>query len=80
MYNHFNVNRMIAYFIFTLTDAGRVFVCGKNDCGQIGLRNVTSQGHLYPCPITNERIVKINCGESHSAFITGKFTFMSSQK
>ncbi|XP_025418053.1 X-linked retinitis pigmentosa GTPase regulator-like isoform X2 [Sipha flava] len=53
-----------------LNDAGKVFVCGKNDCGQIGLRSVTSQGHLYPCPITNERIVQINCGESHSAFIT----------
>ncbi|CAI6349035.1 unnamed protein product [Macrosiphum euphorbiae] len=53
-----------------LNDAGKVFVCGNNDCGQIGLRNVTSQGHLYPCPITNEPIVQIVCGQSHSAFIT----------
>ncbi|CAH1712880.1 X-linked retinitis pigmentosa GTPase regulator-like isoform X2 [Aphis gossypii] len=53
-----------------LNDAGKVFVCGNNDCGQIGLRSVTSQGHLYPCPITNEPIVQIVCGQSHSAFIT----------
>lgn len=55
-----------------LIDTGKVFVCGNNDCGQIGLRSVTSQGHLYPCPITNEPIVQIVCGQSHSAFITGK--------
>ncbi|KAL5242836.1 hypothetical protein ACI65C_010246 [Semiaphis heraclei] len=53
-----------------LNDTGKVFVCGNNDCGQIGLRSVTSQGHLYPCPITNEPIVQIVCGQSHSAFIT----------
>jgi len=54
-----------------LIDAGKVFVCGNNDCGQIGLRSVTSQSHLYPCPITNEPVVQIVCGQSHSAFITG---------
>lgn len=59
-----------------LIDAGKVFVCGNNDCGQIGLRNVTSQGHMYPCPITSERIVQIVCGESHSGFITGKFFYL----
>lgn len=63
----------IFFFSPIVLDAGKVFVCGNNDCGQIGLRSVTSQGHLYPCDITTEEIVQIACGENHSAFITGKF-------
>ena len=67
------VSRVFAYckHSIVLSRDGRVFVCGSNTDGRIGLNTSTQQSlfqqlHFFD----NLRVCEVGCGDSHTVFVT----------
>jgi len=56
-------------------ESGDIYCAGSNASGQLGMGASVDEIHtakLLPCgSLRGEKVVKIACGESHSAILTG---------
>jgi len=62
----------VSHTIF-LTNEGKVYSCGRNGSGQLGLGNTTNQPTPEPISTLNSfTITAIACGEFHTVFLTNE--------
>lgn len=70
---------MLQYYnqvIFFYPDTGRVFVCGSNTEGQLGLGEDTRSSVKFTELKFMEKIAFVECGYYHTVFITGLSLFI----
>lgn len=65
-------NQNNVFLTFQLTDTGRVFMCGSNTEGQLGLGEETRICFHFTELKFMEKIAFVECGYYHTVFITGK--------
>ncbi|KAG7280978.1 hypothetical protein CRUP_016610, partial [Coryphaenoides rupestris] len=53
-----------------VTENSKVFVCGQNHRGQLGLGHTSDVSVLHPCPGLSQRIVSVACGWDFTLFLT----------
>lgn len=67
------VSRVFAYckHSVVLSRDGRVFVCGSNNDGRIGLNSNQQQTRFQQLNFfDNLRVIEVGCGDSHTVFVT----------
>ena len=65
-----------AHFVIILFDDGTMMGCGRNDYGQLGLGNYTSQSTFKPIPLI-EKVNYVSCGDYHTLIILDNGKVMS---
>lgn len=53
-----------------VTDNGELYLCGKNDYGQLGFENVEIMRNFSKLSIENEKIIQVMCGYYHTLILT----------
>lgn len=56
------------YHTFFIGSSGKIYACGKNDWGQLGLGTITDTQELTVVPNISD-VQYIRCGESHTFFV-----------
>jgi alpha-tubulin suppressor-like RCC1 family protein len=63
-------------FVIILLDDGTMMGCGRNDDGQLGLGNNTTQSTFQPIPLS-EKVNYVSCGDQHTLIILDNGKVMS---
>ena len=53
-----------------LTSSGKCYVCGFNECGQLGLGHNNRVNTLTELVLPNEKIISVACGRDHNMILT----------
>ena len=66
----------IFFFFILPPDDGKLYTFGENEFGKLGLSDTNSASVPQHVSLIKDRVRRVSCGNSHTAAVTGKLTYM----